>query len=113
MLKRLFDLAAAVVLLLCALPILSVICLALFIDMRGSIFCRQLRVGRGGRLFHVIFFRTRRIASSGSTAQKSMPRTPFGNFLHHFRINELPHLLNVMAGDMSIVGPRARVPEMV
>lgn len=114
MVKRLFDLAAALTLLLLTFPLLVIVSVAIAIDSRGGIFSLQQRVGRGGMFFRIFLFRTEANGgANGSVAKKRKQRTRLGKLLNHFRIDELPQLLNVLAGDMSIVGPRARVPEMV
>ncbi len=111
--KRLFDFICSVMLLmLIALPLLLV-SLLIKLTMPGPIFFIQERVGRNGKLFRLIKFRTMRVAdgkTKGSfDAGDSSRVTPVGNFLRKTKIDELPQLLNVLIGDMSLVGPRPEV----
>jgi FlaA1/EpsC-like NDP-sugar epimerase/lipopolysaccharide/colanic/teichoic acid biosynthesis glycosyltransferase len=117
MVKRIFDLAAGLTLLLLTFPLLLLIGIGIVIESRGGVFSLQPRVGRGGKFFKIILFRTELANAASSTngahSASQKERTSFGRVLHHFRLDELPQLFNVLRGDMSIVGPRARVPEMV
>lgn len=115
MVKRIFDVGSALALLLLAFPILVLIAVAITIDSRGGVFSRELRVGRRGKLFRVILFRTKVTGRSATVSghQYDVKNTRLGKILNHFRIDEVPLLFNVLIGQMSIVGPRARVPEMV
>ncbi|MFY8025091.1 MAG: sugar transferase [Sediminibacterium sp.] len=111
--KRLFDFICTVMLLfLIALPLLLVSFL-IKLTMPGPIFFVQERVGKNGKLFKLIKFRTMKVAdgkSKGSFDAGDTSRiTPIGNFLRKTKIDELPQLLNVIKGDMSLVGPRPEV----
>lgn len=111
--KRLFDFICTVMLLfLIALPLLLVSFL-IKLTMPGPIFFVQNRVGKNGKLFKLIKFRTMKVAdgkSKGSFDAGDTSRiTPVGNFLRKTKIDELPQLLNVIKGDMSLVGPRPEV----
>lgn len=111
--KRIFDfICAVIVLILIALPLI-VVSILIKLTMPGPIFFIQDRVGKNGRLFRLIKFRTMRVAdgkSKGSfDAGDSSRITPLGNFLRKTKIDELPQLLNVLKGDMSLVGPRPEV----
>lgn len=111
--KRLFDiLASGIGLLVLALP-LSLIALAVRLDSAGPVFYRQVRVGRGGTTFRIFKFRTMRAASAGpSITVGEDPRiTRVGRFLRAYKLDELPQLINVLLGQMSLVGPRPEVPE--
>jgi lipopolysaccharide/colanic/teichoic acid biosynthesis glycosyltransferase len=115
--KRLLDLSFAFVgLLLLALPMLC-IALAIKLDSPGPVFFRQERVGRGGRLFRIHKFRTmtHRPGSDGLpiTVGGDARITRVGRWLRARRLDEFPQLLDVLAGDMSIVGPRPEVPRYV
>ena len=108
--KRAFDLALALVLILLFAPLMVAIALLVRLDSKGPILFRQLRVGQGGRAFVIVKFRTMHVLEDGDViAQVSEddPRvTRAGNFLRRTSLDELPQLLNVLAGDMSLVGPR-------
>lgn len=111
--KRLFDFICSVMLLiLIALPLLLVSFL-IKLTMPGPIFFVQDRVGKNGKLFKLIKFRTMKVAdgkTKGSfDAGDSSRITLVGNFLRKTKIDELPQLLNVIKGDMSLVGPRPEV----
>lgn len=122
--KGFVDRLAGVVLLLLTLPIVIPVAMAVFIDLGGPIFLRQERVGRHGKVFKVLKFRSmepdRRgrgvsdfVGSDRRVNHKSEddPRlTPVGRFIRKWSLDELPQLINVVLGQMSLVGPR---PEMV
>lgn len=117
--KRAFDIAVALALLLITLPLWPLIALAIKIESPGPVIFRQLRVGRAGaertELFEMWKFRSMRAdaekASGAVWAAKSDPRvTNVGWFLRKTRLDELPQLINVLKGDMAIVGPRPERP---
>ena len=119
-LKRLFDLAVASLALVLVAPLFPIISLAIKLDSRGPVFFRQLRVGGYYRdrveLFDMIKFRSMCSDAEKSTgavwAQKIDPRiTSTGKFLRKSRLDELPQLINVLKGDMSIIGPRPERPD--
>ena len=114
-LKRLFDLACSVIGLVVLAPILVLVSLFVWLGDRGPVFFRQERVGRGGRLFRIHKFRTMRVANSGSqvTSADDDRITPLGKVLRKTKIDELPQLIDVALGDMSLVGPRPEVPRYV
>ena len=112
--KRAFDLICVVPALLAGLPALAVIALAVRCSSRGPIIFRQQRAGRFGQLFTIYKFRTM-IADSErsgpSHTAKDDPRiTVVGKFLRRWKLDELPQLFNVLRGDMSLVGPRPKLP---
>lgn len=116
--KRCFDLVASGALLLLALPIMLLTALLILLEDRGPIFYRQERVGLGGRTFHVIKFRSMRqdAEKDGKPvwAKSNDDRTTrVGKIIRKLRIDELPQLLNVFSGDMSLVGPRPERPFFV
>lgn len=109
--------ASGVALLVLALPF-AAIALAIKLDDRGPVFFRQERVGKGGRPFRVWKLRTMAANAESTGARygftKDDPRiTRVGRFLRETGIDELPQLLNVLAGDMSLVGPRPALPYQV
>jgi len=115
--KRGFDLVVSLLGLIVIAPLLAVLAVLVKIDSRGPAFFVQERVGRGGRLFRIIKLRT--MASDADArgpriAAADDPRiTPLGHFLRRHRLDELPQLLNVLLGHMSLVGPRPELPEIV
>jgi exopolysaccharide biosynthesis polyprenyl glycosylphosphotransferase len=108
--KRLMDIVVAATLLICTLPISLIAALAIKLDSKGPVFYSQERVGLYGKRFMVHKFRTMRTDAEKNGAQwatKNDPRiTRVGRFLRKTRIDELPQLLCVLQGDMSMVGPR-------
>jgi lipopolysaccharide/colanic/teichoic acid biosynthesis glycosyltransferase len=117
MMKRLLDLVLASLGLLGTLPLWIMFGIAIKVADRGPVFFRQERVGRWGQSFLIWKFRTMRVnaESLGPSVTKSGdPRvTPVGRLLRKWKLDELPQLLNVLAGDMSFVGPRPEVPKYV
>lgn len=117
MLKSVFDVVIAAVALLLLSPVLLVIAAAVRLDSPGPAFFRQRRVGEGERCFTLLKFRSMvenadRIAANVSPDND--PRiTRVGAFLRHSYLDELPQLINVVKGDMSLVGPRPETPEFV
>lgn len=116
-LKRILDiLAAAVGLLILALPMVLI---ALFIklDDGGSVFFKQKRVGKDHEVFNILKFRTMvedAPAKGGQVTVEGDSRiTKIGHFLRKFKLDELPQLINVLLGHMSLVGPRPEVPQYV
>lgn len=107
--KRLFDVAAASGALLVLFPVLIGIWIAVRLESRGPGFFRQRRGGYQGRPFHIFKFRTMRACEDTSIAQAKQGddrTTRLGAFLRRTSLDELPQLINVLLGDMSIVGPR-------
>ena len=117
MLKRAFDIVVAGMGLLVLSPLLLPIAVLLCLTGEGEIFYRQERVGRGGKCFRIYKFATMLKdspnLSGGDITVGEDPRIlPCGRFLRKTKINELPQLLNVIAGDMSIIGPRPLTPRV-
>jgi len=115
--KRLFDVAGSSVGLIALSPLLALAAIAIRLESPGPAFFLQQRVGRHGRHFSIIKLRTMRAARPGETRQITVGRDPritrFGHFLRQTKLDELPQLLNVLKGDMSLVGPRPEVPAYI
>jgi len=113
MLKRLFDLLLSSVGLILLSPVILVLALLIKLHDRGPVFYRGERVGRGGTIFRIYKFRSMVVNAEKtgvSSTTKEDPRvTPIGRFLRKTKLDELPQLLNVFSGQMSIVGPRPEV----
>jgi sugar transferase (PEP-CTERM system associated) len=115
--KRLFDIAASLLLLALTAPVIVVFAILVKLDSKGPAFFRQTRVGLFGQSFDVIKLRSMRIDAEINGAQyatKNDPRiTRIGNFIRKVRIDELPQAWSVLLGEMSFVGPRPERPEFV
>jgi exopolysaccharide biosynthesis polyprenyl glycosylphosphotransferase len=116
-LKRTFDIVISLMILTIFSPVLLFAMLAIWMGDRKSVFYRQARVTRGGRSFRILKLRTMRInaESAGAVwaAAGDSRVTPVGRLLRRTRIDELPQLFNILAGDMSFVGPRPERPEFI
>lgn len=115
--KRFFDiLISLLVLIIIAIPMLII---AIFIkfDSNGPVFYKQERLAKGKKPFYIIKFRTMRVGADknlDNLTVKNDPRiTKTGEFLRKWKIDELPQFINVLKGDMSLVGPRPETPKMV
>lgn len=108
--KRLLDLAVAIPAVLLLSPLFLLIALLITIDSAGPVFFRQQRSGACGRAFEILKFRTMHAMENGAEVKQAVahdPRTTrLGRFLRRYSLDELPQLLNVVNGDMSLVGPR-------
>ena len=116
--KRIFDFVFSAFVILCTLPISILIALAVKLSSRGPVFFLQERVGLNGRVFRMLKFRTMRVGSQQEgdtrwTCENDPRRTTIGTFLRRANLDELPQFLNVLKGDMSIVGPRPERPHFV
>lgn len=115
--KRLFDIFVSGVGLVVLSPLFLIVAVWIKLDSTGPVFYRQVRVGKGNQDFKIFKFRTMRIGSDrGSliTVGGRDPRiTTSGYFLRKTKIDELPQLINVLIGDMSLVGPRPEVRHYV
>jgi len=115
--KRLFDLFFVIPGLLLLSPVLLVIALLIKVKDGGDVFFKQVRVGQHGKNFEVLKFRTmvldaEKLGDKVTTGDD--PRiTPIGHTLRKYKFDELPQLINVFKGQMSLVGPRPEVPEYV
>lgn len=117
MLKRGLDVAVSLVGLALFLPLMLVLALWVMCDSRGPILYRQVRVGRNGHDFRLLKFRSMRVDADRLgliTVGGRDPRvTRAGYYLRKYKLDELPQLLNVLRGDMSLVGPRPEVRKYV
>jgi len=118
MLRRLIDILASSVLLLLASPIFLVTALAIRLSDHGPVFYRQTRAGWRGCPFELLKFRSMRVNNlpavvMGQVGIEHPMVTPVGRWLRRFKIDELPQLLNVLRGDMTLIGPRPTVLEQV
>ena len=114
--KRFFDIVASAALLVAFSPLMLIAAVGTRISSPGSVFFKQERVGRGKKYFQMYKFRSMRVNAKQDTAwttDDDPRKTKFGSFLRKFSIDELPQLLNVLRGDMSLVGPRPEIPFFV
>ena len=129
--KRAFDLLVASAVLLAVSPVMAVVALIVKLESPGPVLFHQKRVGLSGRVFDIYKFRTMRDDPAPADAPAAVPQvsdfsayvfdplyggkryTRIGHLLRSTSLDELPNLLNVLKGDLSIVGPRPEVPELV
>jgi exopolysaccharide biosynthesis polyprenyl glycosylphosphotransferase len=126
--KRIFDIVVSIILLILLAPLMAVIALAIRLDSKGPAIFRQTRVGENGALFDMFKFRTMVVGGKRDAPQlveidpegelihkhREDPRvTRLGRTLRRFSLDELPQLVNVLRGEMSIVGPRPEMPWLV
>src|SRR6267378_3712690 len=113
-LKRAMSVVIAGIFLVAMAPLIAIIALAIKLESRGSVFFIQERIGLGGRPFRLVKFRTMRQVERGADGiwerDNASRVTRFGAVLRRYRLDELPQCVNILKGDMSLVGPR---PEMV
>ena len=103
--KRALDLTVALTALLMAAPVLAAVSIAVLLTMGRPVLFRQARIGRGGREFTILKFRSM-AAGGSSTTDDAVRLTPLGRWLRDTSLDELPSLWNIVRGDMSLVGPR-------
>lgn len=112
-LKRIFDISISLFSLLILFPAFILIAVIIKISSKGSVFFYQIRVGKNRKLFKIIKFRTMQkdlVAENAMDIKIDIDRiTGIGKFLRRYKIDELPQLINVFIGDMSLVGPRPTV----
>ena len=117
MVKRATDLVLALLGLIVLAPVLLLAMTWVWFDSTGPVLFRQERVGRGGRLFRIHKLRTMRVDAPTQgpavTGFADSRITRAGRWLRHYRIDELPQLIDVLRGNMSLVGPRPEVPRFV
>jgi len=117
MTKRIFDITLASIGIILLAPLFVIIAAIIKRDSEGNVFFRQERIGKNGNKFRIFKFRSMAtMQNSGSlkiTVGDDIRITKIGGFLRKYKIDELPQLFNVLAGEMSIVGPRPEVEEYV
>ena len=116
MLKRIFDITLSLFGLIILLPFMLIIAILIKLDSKGPVFFKQVRVTKNGREFKIFKYRTMKIGSdkySQITVGKDDRITKIGMFLRKYKLDEIPQLINVLLGDMSLVGPRPEVPKYV
>jgi len=116
MIKRLFDILVSLIGLIVLAPIFLLISFWIKFDSKGSVFFRQVRVGLKGKNFRIHKFRTMHLSSENQgrlTIGDDDRITQSGQFLRKYKIDELPQLIDVLIGKMSLVGPRPEVQEFI
>ena len=116
--KRAFDLFVAAAALIVFSPVMIAVAIAIWLEDRGPVFYRQVRMGLDGKPFDIFKFRSMKVGAENDTgakwAEKDDPRrTRIGRLIRAWSIDELPQLFNVLRGDMSLVGPRPERPQFV
>lgn len=113
--KRTADIVFGAAGLIVLMPVLLISAILLEVFMPGPLFFKQQRVGKNGRLFNILKFRSMKVdkalEASHDFTRDAERMTPFGKLLRRTKIDELPQLWNVLVGDMSLVGPRPTVKE--
>jgi exopolysaccharide biosynthesis polyprenyl glycosylphosphotransferase len=114
MTKRLFDTVSSAILIVLSLPVWAVLAIAIKLESKGPIFFRQTRIGQNGQPFEILKFRSMKVDApkyARSPDEHNDPRiTRVGRFLRQTSFDEVPQLINVLKGDMSMVGPRPEMP---
>ncbi len=113
--KQILDFSLALFILAVSLPFWPIIALIIKIESRGPVFFRQTRVGKEEKNFSIIKFRTMREENNDRslTTDNDARITRFGSFLRRTRLDEVPQVLNILAGEMSFIGPRPERPEII
>jgi exopolysaccharide biosynthesis polyprenyl glycosylphosphotransferase len=115
-LKRTFDVVMASLALVVAAPVFVAVALAVRLELGPGVFFKQVRVGAGGKTFLLLKFRSLLLTATGDTPPWAVPAEALGRvgrFIRRYSLDELPQLLNVLRGEMSLVGPRPERPEFV
>lgn len=112
-LKRFFDFSVSVLLIIFLIPLFLIVSLVLSLDLKSNPFFVQLRPGKEGKIFKIIKFKTMRemFDTNGDSLPDKDRLTKIGSFIRTSSIDELPQLINVIKGEMSIVGPRPLMPD--
>ena len=116
MLKRIFDITLSLFGLIILLPFMLIIAILIKFDSKGTVFFKQIRITKGGKEFKIFKYRTMKAGSDKYrqiTVGKDERITKIGSFLRKYKLDEIPQLINVLIGDMSLVGPRPEVPKYV
>ncbi len=117
MAKRIFDIIVSFTGLIILLPLFLIIAVAIVMESKGGVFFKQVRVGKDGKPFKLIKFRSMYVNSDKkgllTVSGRDSRVTKVGYFIRKFKLDELPQLINVLKGDMSLVGPRPEVPKYV
>ncbi|CEK31569.1 sugar transferase [[Clostridium] sordellii] len=115
--KRIFDIAVSSIGLIVLLPILIVIAILIKLDSKGPVFFKQKRVGKNKKIFEIYKFRTMVTDAEKLGKQITVGEdnriTKVGRFIRKYKLDEFPQLINVLKGEMSLVGPRPEVPKYV
>ncbi|MDU6115958.1 MAG: sugar transferase [Paeniclostridium sordellii] len=115
--KRLFDIATSFIGLILLSPVFILIAICIKLDSKGPVFFKQVRVGKNKKLFKIYKFRTMITDAEKLGKQITIGNdsriTRVGNFIRKSKLDELPQLINVLNGEMSLVGPRPEVPKYV
>lgn len=113
-LKRLIDIVGALIFLIPSLLVFPLVALAIKLDDGGPLWYKAERVGQYNKIIHILKFRTMSGRDNSADALKSTLRiTRVGTFLRKTRLDELPQLINILAGDLSFIGPRPEIPSLV
>ncbi|MDD5070949.1 MAG: SDR family NAD(P)-dependent oxidoreductase [Candidatus Omnitrophica bacterium] len=114
MTKRLVDIFAAILSLFFLFPLFLFIALIIKLDSKGPVFFKQKRVGLKGKIFSILKFRTMTLGEGLPITREGDSRiTAFGRFLRNIKLDEIPQFINVLFGDLSLIGPRPEVPQIV
>lgn len=114
--KRLFDFTSSLTVLVFLFPFFFVISLIIILDSKGGVFYKHIRVGKNGKEFGLLKFRSMATGSdkgSQITIGNDSRVTKIGRFIRKYKIDELPQLINILKGEMSVVGPRPEVKKYV
>lgn len=115
--KRLFDIVASLSGLIVLSPLFLIVAIAIKRDSPGPLFFRQVRVGRNGKTFRIHKFRSMTVSNINNSKEITVGGdariTRTGSWIRHWKLDELPQLIDVLAGNMSVVGPRPEVPRYV
>lgn len=114
LLKRFFDILVSFIMILALLPVILMLSVLIIIDSGFPVFFRQERIGKDGKIFRILKFRTMKnntATADGITLHNDKRITRIGAFLRKYRLDEIPQLFNIIKGEMSFVGPRPDLPK--